>query len=507
MAVGRQLILRFEAIVTAVLEGRRHSFHDVPSATTQGFVEHMLGFFTVIPTAIRNHISGEAALVKGTLLQLHRGEDENRMASLEMQSECDTLHKGLWEKLARLAGPEEEAKFRAEYPELLVARGTRFDALQLTHELIMDPAFKIELAAPSPYAIYQAHDEILPEPDYEAMVEELRSGAHAVCVDAIKYLAGFLHELGAAWAVDIEYIEDQLQRGTYGLDEAANMLSNVAEHLLRIVPEEEWPGHLGRMDEGETPENVVDAFRFVVRHTHLCRQHTANSRLAKLVAVIQSHGADYERDKFKHNVLHGRVVTQNCERWAQIGVAACGIPLPQLALGGDSDVRAAHAWILVSILLEPGPLVPTDLPETLYFDTHRILTARDELRGDMQAAALMTSLPGLQAVWEAAVRRERPAMDPEEELLPLVPPGLRARARLALEPGNAIYGVVRTRFVGLLVGFILTGSFPPVVTTPAITALRPRFDATAHTLRRVAEVHRAAHCEFYNSLILTAARV
>ena len=407
-----------------------------------------------IPDAAKLKCRIKHALV--ALLQAQRHLPFNEPHESKLSVELRTQIERLRSKLQLVAGVEALNEFdetcrinRMSDPpavQAYVSVPTRMSNEQLTHEVLLDPAFQIDNRGNVDIegqlyheiidyfmqvcsSVYDFHyiilsdikflqafwdslvdDLLLPFPCYTRVLRVL-----VEIRDGIKGIAGGCESIAICEAIDISFIEQQLRLNAFGWDCCQRLVGTVVGIIQKVqLPSRDaetkalWATQQESMvcAEVDQPRVLCQAIRFLMDLLNNLRIDSANARyvlswscicllylifvlfpsIRRLSLVVKDHGIDNERRLFQVKLDSGAIVLTNTKEWICNAVRFEIAAGEDLASGSPQSFIAVHIAAMISIVTNPTPIQSETIPETLLLDMNRIRGMQNKFQSIVDGA-------------------------------------------------------------------------------------------------------------------------
>ena len=311
----------------------------------------------------------------------------------------------LRDKLRQIAGPETLAEFDVELADMLAAPSpatppTGFDLTteQLAHELLLDPCFQLDPSdtGAGGASVMRRIRESFHRAFWNSLQDDLRTDppSYKRMLRVIAELRGGLLEVATiedaravAETLDMSFITAQVDLGVMEWTAIKQLVGAVVGLALRAQsPARQaettamWASVGGSMLAADPPNTAAQpaalcaGLEFLLERINAMRIDSANTRLRLMSPVIKSHGALYERERFKEKLASGSLSLTRTSEWIEGAVHdSCMDMLPDLLEGNSAAFDGVHVAAMLSLVVDATPL-----PETLLLDAHRLFHLRNE---------------------------------------------------------------------------------------------------------------------------------
>ena len=550
---------------------------DVPHELTQDFQRLLFEYLKRFKAWKVPDEAKLTARIKHALIALYQAEAQLPLDEPEdspLRGEFRTQIERLRSKLLQISGEEAVRVFDANRrvnPQAALSGGGdayasvpgRMTNEQLAHELLIDPTFQLDesggLGVENP--VFHRIRETFHQAFWDSLVDDMQLETPAYTRvfrvlaevrDGLKDLCGARDSVNrVSEVIDIDFIKQRVESGAFDADAAFALLTSAAGIVRELQSPSrdqetsaKWAECVAKRSEAGVSVGRWFCFglEFLLGRVNAMRIDAANSRLRIIAPVIRDHGVEYERGKFQDKLDSGALTLERTRRWLK-GAVARSVAVYQRAsiedlLGGsERGFLGVHTEAMVGLVVDvPGTLSPSDCPETLLADVHRINQMRREFKDGVARVSLLVTArheianaargkapEQVRAVVDTvarAIARPLENMDAllaevcdivvSEPLLVEAAEGVVGTLRRCTQADNQVYGLMVRRVRELVVRMVEDGPFtehPAVVRVRSVVEpVFPRIRDMAGRLRTLAHINRTVHVANYNSVIESEAQ-
>jgi hypothetical protein len=408
----------------------------------------------------------------------------------------------------------------------------------MSHELLVDPAFRITDVWQLPYSDLDTRCPAMRRQNrrtyYDMLAEEL-SNRNSQCHAALRILVDIKEKIEGLskneckqvdTIIDVPRIRQQMADGTFAYTDIVNLFHKLSQLFRQLqqpaqspVFEEEWQALFCFMQVAQTLEQRGKAFAMGLR---LCRDATdritvdnVNARLAQMAGVVQLHGINFERSRMRALLETGGASMASTEDFVRRNLQGLtDHTRRQLA----STHFAFRGFLERCITRMVSPLEePRELPVIMRLDAYRLNYARVAMATVARGCALLASIKlaygdegHMLAAKTAALFAARSSVTYDvykKEVLDQLGQYETFRCQDLFRPDHEVYRAMAqhiTRIVQVYCGSAERGRRAPNLKTQCLPALLSLHDKLAKVCKAVHEacwVSLAVHGEIYRHII------
>jgi hypothetical protein len=254
--------------------------------------------------------------------------------------------------------------------------------------------------------------------------------------DGIKDMAGSRESIAICEAVDISFIEQQLESGVFGWDCCQRLIGSIVGIIQKVqLPSRDaetqalWATQQESMIclKADQPRVLCKAIRFLMDLLNNMKIDFANARyvcfwvclfrlflmsiffpsIRLLSLVVKDTGVDYERKAFQAKLDNGSIVLTHTKEWICNAVRFEIAAGEDLASGSPQSFIAVHTAAMISIVTHQTPVHSETIPETLLLDLNRISGMQHKFQSIVDGAtAFVTATHSLSGTHRSNEKRQ-----------------------------------------------------------------------------------------------------
>jgi len=338
------MIEALERILNVISNNR--SFQDVPYALTKDFPALLFTYLKHFRAWKSVDVKKLTSRLKHALVGLYNALAQTPEDSAELRTHIERLR----EKLSTMAGPEVLRKFdeeRVEPPKHVeVTRPAKLTKEQLTHELLIDPAFQLNDFG----GIGNQTDdrEAYHNAFWASLADDIRMECYVRVMRVFAEIRNGLINMGAV-TLDLESIK---RRVCCDFRHLMQDVTNVIQSIQMPKRQAQTAELYAMLEYEDHAVSVCKGLAFLLGRVNALQIDEANMRLQRAAPTITNEGVDYERNSFAKKLSSGNLTLDRTRTWLH---AASSV------LGGMLD-----------LVMSANTLTESACPETLLLDVDRI---------------------------------------------------------------------------------------------------------------------------------------
>ncbi|EKX51596.1 hypothetical protein GUITHDRAFT_102857 [Guillardia theta CCMP2712] len=284
---------------------------------------------------------------------------------------------------------------------------------QLAHELLLDPAFKLDEqgAGYLDNPVLSKVRESFKVAFWDSLVDDLRltPPCYVRVLKVVGEVRDGMIDLSPSRSkelkekIDTAYWQEQIESGALDWSSCVSLI----EGMLGIAMEMQEPSRKQETQAGwkaleeelraGTPEDqptlFCKALEYVLGRVNVMRVDAANARLRNIAHVIQNHGIEYERAHMDKKIKANPAYLQRTPEWIRAvvekEVGRGRADLSKLVQGEGAAYEQIHTAAVLSLIMGSEPVKTDACPETLQLDISRLRKYHADFHFDVLAACML----------------------------------------------------------------------------------------------------------------------